>query len=189
MTKFLVDKGCCSAESAASSPIQNADKDLGGLLKAVEKTDTTRPKVKHPAVQRKKPQDTALKTGTFKKPRPAHTTTADRSKGKTSKSFVPETQCDAHAPAAAAPSTLPEKLGALARVQQTVRATRKKKIKKAASVPHRGKQTAMPVMAPNQNVNTLTSDQAGTRAFCKEHLKVAVHAIAPQGPPQQPFFT
>jgi hypothetical protein len=195
ITKFLVEKGHCSAESAALSLKKNVDKDLGFVLpklthnlKAMEKTDTTRPIVKPPAVKRKKQQDTALKTATFKKPRPARATPTDKSKGKRSMSFIPETQHDDNTPAAAAPSTLPDELDERARVQQTVQATKKTKTK-AASKPHRSKQTAMPVMAPNQKVNTLTSEQAGTCAFYKEYLKAAVHAIAPQDPPQQSFFT
>jgi hypothetical protein len=60
ITKFLVERGYCSAESAASSLKKNKDPDLGFVLpklthdpKAVEKTDTTRAKVKPPAGKRK----------------------------------------------------------------------------------------------------------------------------------------
>ena len=187
ITKFLVERGYCSAESAASSLKKNKDPDLGFVLpklthdpKAVEKTDTTRAKVKPPAGKRKKLQDTALKTASFKRPRSARATPTDTSKGKGPKSIIPETQHDDNAPAPAAPSTLPDEFDERERVQQTRT--------KAASKPHRSKQIAMPVMAPNQKVNTLTSEQAGTCAFYKEFLKAAVHAIAPQDPPQQPFF-
>ena len=162
--------------------------DLGSILKAVKKTDTTRPKIKNPAGKRKKKEDSAPKPGTFKRPRPANPTPADKSPRNTSSSITPETHHEDHAPDAAAPSTLPEKLNALARVQQTVKAPKNTKTKAASMPPTGGKQTPLPVMAPNQKVNTLTSEQAGTCAFYKEFLKAAVHAIAPQDPPQQPFF-
>jgi hypothetical protein len=71
VTKFLVDKGCCSAESASTSLTQNPDKNLRDLLTAVEKPHTNEPKNK-----RRKAPDTAVKTGgTFKRPRPERTNT------------------------------------------------------------------------------------------------------------------
>jgi hypothetical protein len=189
LTKFLVDKGYCTAESAASSIVRNGEMDLGNLLKAVKKTDTTRPAVKNPGVKRKKKKDSALKpASTFKRPRPAKPTPADKSPQNTSSSIIPETQHEDHVSDAAAPSTIPETLNTLARVQQPVKAPKKTKTKAASMPPRGGKQTPLPVMTPNQKVNTLTSEQAGTCAFYKEYLKAAVHAIAPQDPPQQPFF-
>jgi len=103
-------------------------------------------------------------------------------------SFVPETQEDIVVPATRTADTSldPSLLIALKRANTT--APPAKKQKKASSSTHKSKRAALPVMAPNQKPSTLTSEQAGTCAFYKEYLKAAVHAIAPQDPPHQPFF-
>ena len=159
VTKFLVEKGYCTSESAASSIIPTANTNLA------EK----QPKKKRPAVK-------SNAAATSKRKKTAAT------------SFVPETQEDTLVPDTSTADTSfdPSILIALERANTKVPHT--KKPKKASSTTHKSKRAPMPVMAPNQKPSTLTSEQAGTCAFYKEYLKAAVHAIAPQDPPQQPFF-
>jgi len=159
VTKFLVEKGYCTSESAASSIIPTANTNLA------EK----QPKKRRPAVK-------SNAAATSKRKKTAAT------------SFVPETQEDTLVPdtSTADTSIVPSILIALERANTTV--PHSKKPKKASSTTHKSKRAPLPVMAPNQKTSTLTSEQAGTCAFYKEYLKAAVHAIAPQDPPQQPFF-
>ena len=157
--KFLVEKGHCTSESAASSIIPTANTNLA----------KKQPKKKRPAVK--------------------SNAAATSKRKKTAATFlVPETQEDTVVPDTSTADTSidPSILIALERANTTV--PHKKKPKKASSTTHKSKRAPMPVMVPNQKPSTLTSEQAGTCAFYKEYLKAAVHAIAPQDPPQQPFF-
>jgi hypothetical protein len=158
VTKFLVEKGYCTAESAASSRIPTANTNLAD----------NPTKKRSPAVKSKN-------AATLKRKKTDAT------------SFVPETQEDALVPDTRTEDTSidPSILIALERANTTVPHTKKQK--KASSTTHKSR-PAMPVIAPNQKTSTLTSEQAGTCAFYKEYLKAAVYAIAPQDPPQQPFF-